>query len=84
MAFHFPNDLRCLRSRLLRYKVSTCVKKHCSIKGYLLYLVSFNDSRFRMPFGVIHRYILAINGAPCMFNVLCFTFHNSNIFKDNQ
>ena len=38
-----------------------------------------------MLLGVCHGYILAINGAPRMLNVLCFTFtHNSKIIVNNN
>ena len=37
-----------------------------------------------MLLGVSHRYILAVNGAPRMLNVLGFTFtHNSKNFINN-
>ena len=60
------------------------IKRHCSIRELLLHLVFFNNSSAWMLFGVCHRYILTVNGAPCMLNVLGFTFtHNWKILINN-
>ena len=60
------------------------IKRHCSIREYLLHLVSFNYCDVWVINCERHWNVSSCSRIPCMLNVLGFTFtHNSIILINN-
>lgn len=60
------------------------IKRHCSIREYLLHLVSFNYCDVWVINCERHWNVSSCSRIPCMLNILGFTFtHNSKILINN-